>query len=467
MSSRTVLAFDALDRLVAHDARGLRIWPAGSISAQTPPVLEQSLPRAPASGTGPFRRNSHWPKRPTAKTWFSFALRRSSSGMPSRPMQVTAGRSARGLGGRSQLGGEQGGSRGRNGCRDDPSSGPRRPDCAQGRPNLPARTDARAREADCTPGRSPDHPRPRPAQAVDLNWDLPLGDGVISIALEGDGTLLAVGDRTGTVTLVDTATRQDRGTIPPLNQDSDNNLLAMAFSPDGQNMAIGSPEGTISLWSVARPESPRLRFHLPGHRGIIFSLAFDSQNRRLASAGTDPLVEVWDLELLERELIRLGSGGLILDQRLEQQLELAQLDFAIERVVGPVDDGDGQRAVVAIPLEQVDDPGVFDLALADADLKFAGYQARIAQVDILDVGKNRVVIDVGVRALKEVAGVERQTQPGHELAQLHGDLGIGRQSIDMGEQGQHQALAHGEADERREPLDLVGDRCARAARRGS
>jgi hypothetical protein len=26
----------------------------------------------------------------------------------------------------------------------------------------------------------------------------------------------------------------------------------------------------------------------------------------LASAGTDPLVEVWDLELLDRELIRLG-----------------------------------------------------------------------------------------------------------------------------------------------------------------
>ena len=42
-----------------------------------------------------------------------------------------------------------------------------------------------------------------------------------------------------------------------------------------------------------------------------------------------------------------------LDQRLEQQLELAELDFAIEGVVGPVDDGDGERAVVAVPLEQV------------------------------------------------------------------------------------------------------------------
>ena len=52
-----------------------------------------------------------------------------------------------------------------------------------------------------------------------------------------------------------------------------------------------------------------LQFHLPGHRGVIFSLAYDPQNRRLASAGSDPLVEVWDLELLQRELMRLGLAN--------------------------------------------------------------------------------------------------------------------------------------------------------------
>ncbi len=62
----------------------------------------------------------------------------------------------------------------------------------------------------------------------------------------------------------------------------------------------------------------------------------------------------------------------LLDQGLEQELELADLDLAVERVVGPVDDGDGQRTVVTVALEQVDDAGVFDLTLADADLELAG-----------------------------------------------------------------------------------------------
>ena len=152
-----------------------------------------------------------------------------------------------------------------------------------------------------------EHPSPSvPPRAHDLNWSLTLGDAAISLALRGDGTLLAVGDRTGSVTLIDTSTHRVVGTIQPLNRDSENPWLSMAFSPDGQALAIGSWEGTTSLWSVAQPRQPRLRFHLPGHRGPITSLAFDPLSRRLASAGTDPLVEVWDLELLDRELIRLG-----------------------------------------------------------------------------------------------------------------------------------------------------------------
>ena len=268
---------------------------------------------------------------------------------------------------------------------------------------------------------------------------------MISIALRGDGAILAVGDRTGAVSLVDTLTRKSRGNPSCVNGDSENNWLAMAFSPDGQNLAIGSPEGTISLWSVAQPKSRGCDFICRATAEPITTWRSTLKTAGWPARGSDPLVEVWDLDSSSASSITAGVGRLTLDQRLQQELELAELDFAIEGVVGPVDDGDGQRAAVAVPLKHVDDPGVLDLALADADLKLAGNQARIAQVDVLNVGKNRVVIDGGMGALEKVAGVERQAQAGDELAQFHGDLGVGRQGADMREQGQHQAFAHGVA----------------------
>ena len=119
--------------------------------------------------------------------------------------------------------------------------------------------------------------------------------------------MLAVGDRTGTVTLLDTTRRTILGRIKPSSGDGASLWLAMAFSPDGRELAVGSPHGKISVWSVASPTQPRLRFYLPGHGAITRLLVFDSQGRRLATAGLfDPLVEVWDLDLFQRELMRIG-----------------------------------------------------------------------------------------------------------------------------------------------------------------
>jgi WD40 repeat protein len=144
------------------------------------------------------------------------------------------------------------------------------------------------------------------AQAQDLNWSIPLTDGAVSIALRSDGLLLAVGDRTGAVTLVDTKKRVILSKISPARGDSESYRLALAFSTDGQNLAVGSPEGTISIWSLAQQGRPRLRYHLPGHRGTTTILAFDPRGRRIASASTDFLVEVWDLDVIDQELDRLG-----------------------------------------------------------------------------------------------------------------------------------------------------------------
>ena len=127
-----------------------------------------------------------------------------------------------------------------------------------------------------------------------------MSDGASSLALRRDGKLLAVGDRAGTVTLLDTDRPRVIERIKPLSGEVESLVLALAFSPNGQDLAVGSQLGTISIWSVVQPTKPRLRFRLPGHRGLVTNLAFDPQGQRLASATASidrALVEVWDLEL--------------------------------------------------------------------------------------------------------------------------------------------------------------------------
>ena len=82
---------------------------------------------------------------------------------------------------------------------------------------------------------------------------------------------------------------------------------ALSFSPDGRDLAVGTQQGTILIWSLAIPNPKEPRLGLPGHRGIITSLVYDRQGGKLASTAVgDPLVEVWDLDLIRHELSRLG-----------------------------------------------------------------------------------------------------------------------------------------------------------------
>jgi len=147
-----------------------------------------------------------------------------------------------------------------------------------------------------------------PIKAHQLESAEGLPDGLNRLALRPDGALLAIGDRTGTVTLLDTVRLSILGRVKPPS-DAEGLLFALAFSPDGRQLAVGSPQGQIFLWSVANPLLPQLVLRLPGQRGMVTSVVFDPSGQRLASsssAGIDSMIEIWNLELIERELIRLG-----------------------------------------------------------------------------------------------------------------------------------------------------------------
>ena len=88
-------------------------------------------------------------------------------------------------------------------------------------------------------------------------------------------------------------------------------------------------------------------------------------------------------------------------------------------------------------------------------------------MDVLDVREHRIVVDRRFGPLEKMAGIESQPQAGDGLAQFHSDLRVGREGVDVREQGQHETFAHRVANQRSKPLDLVGDWRALTARRGA
>jgi WD40 repeat protein len=68
--------------------------------------------------------------------------------------------------------------------------------------------------------------------------------------------------------------------------------LAMALSPNGAYLALGGVSGVTYLRDA---DSGELLAVLGGHSNGVFQLAFSPDSKRLASAGNDALVIVWDV----------------------------------------------------------------------------------------------------------------------------------------------------------------------------
>jgi WD40 repeat protein len=134
-----------------------------------------------------------------------------------------------------------------------------------------------------------------------------------SLAFSADGSQLAVGSADGTIVVRAGGTGKmiaaGRGTGSP--------VLSLAFSPTGDRLAGGCANGHAVVWEVARLQEPPAVFtgHTTASIGPVWNpvqaVAFHPDGRRIASAGADQTVRVWDSRTRAADRSLVGHGDWI------------------------------------------------------------------------------------------------------------------------------------------------------------
>ena len=147
-------------------------------------------------------------------------------------------------------------------------------------------------------------------RGLDL-WDLTrpeadpvsVADGTVyDVAFSPDGTTLASARSDATVTLWDTATRQETASLAG-HTDAVNTI---AFDGGGGLLATGSDDHTIRLWDLA---SRAAMATLAGHDDAVTSVAFSPDGRSLVSGSRDHTIKLWDVASGRQTATLVGHDG--------------------------------------------------------------------------------------------------------------------------------------------------------------
>ncbi len=112
--------------------------------------------------------------------------------------------------------------------------------------------------------------------------------GVLAIAFNPDGTLLATGDIDGQICLWQVKDGQQLLVL----KGHTGWVWGISFSPDGQMLASCSSDASIRLWNAHDGQCLKV---LEGHLDWVWSVCFSPNGQMLASCSSDTSIRLWNL----------------------------------------------------------------------------------------------------------------------------------------------------------------------------
>jgi eukaryotic-like serine/threonine-protein kinase len=87
-------------------------------------------------------------------------------------------------------------------------------------------------------------------------------------------------------------------------------IQCIALAPDNTRLAVAGADGSVTIWDI---ETGRTTIVLRGHSDRVFALAFSHDNHRIASGSYDQSVKVWSADSGQEVLTLPGHTGPIID----------------------------------------------------------------------------------------------------------------------------------------------------------